>query len=1280
MPSSSHSRSGTALLVTLVICAGFAVLAIAASERMFGMKKLTGVDLARQRAEASADAVAAMVESRLMDAAADYSKLVKSVDTDVDLATHPWWKLKGCVYRGADGTLHGPGFDDDAEGLWINGCLVRWMIEPVRLYSKAWSTAPAGDAEYVVNPPRDPSESNQWEAAAQIGANGEAMPGTHNRDVADFYHFRVVAQSYALSNPANTTAQPWTNDGSQVAAAQSLRVLQVQSLQLFKYALFYAAPSPVGDLDLQTGSMIWVQKGAVHSNGAIYIRGGESSGFNQKNWHVMASGDGGVDQENAGQSIFLGEADRPITITGVAGIYRLNKTGNNLAANHNLFMQTGQGAPVRMNPLRPFDIPTAANRFTNDDLSSGGSRLDLNGDQDNSRRHQFNGIPFTRANDSRSPQEFVKAFANYARDGNNGGKFVRTLQNIPELGGRPFEPQALVSTVGGVPNLLYGSPTGNALQLISRNRTRRDSGGNLVTLVPLHYPNDPTGASGRVSRPATRPYLGLQPVARVPSGGRPVLAEEMRLWWDPTFSSNDILNPTQEIVLRDQIPAHAATLPTNAQDFGDDGDYRLGDSAADRERPAYFVGTTLTIPTWAPPTTTSTLSFPGVPLVIPPGYTNTGTVWQPGFYGTGYSPREVKGHYLEAALFGELPVAGSLSKQQQYYQSAQASPGIAPSISKTGIVIRERRWQQRPRERSMRVLQLNGTHTPGNENVTAWNNYWPGGWLPGSTADLLANDPSNPDSDAYLNPSDSTAADQAKAVRPIRRPTLSAAPTAQEKLDYVQYLCSQYVVLFCGRNITAPFFGQILSATDVRDFIVTEDEFVDPRESGYMWGMYGATGDATGTFAPGATYPQENATDDFYQYRFFAEPQPPTYPVVAGTTTTQNFRQNVLTVHMRAFQFWLRDTPMTDLGYAGDANTANSRFTGVLYCHRARRSDTMHPLLSPELDWPGFDRIAWNVESDPGRLSTGQTHFRAYWFTEVTRRDAVTGIPTPPGMAGYPQETNDVAAEPIIYPPINFPWNWREPSGPLETTRLATRLRGQLNDPLESDPTYYRVFWNHSSPTSTTDKLGTSGFTYITPQRFYLWGNFAYVVNNLTNETAGRADIDANISRITPCAVFADNYTMQSVNWRDENSQSLPTSAFGTPPGLAGSTCQFTAMVINNSPNARWNCGSFGAAGQEGTFRMIENWGYDQTHFWWSGSQVVMNMGRYHHSGHNHLPRDRSVARAQAPAHMGVGAFHTSTNHYIFNTNLFTRDGRPPLAPSGVNATRVVNQITHFGQ
>lgn len=542
-------------------------------------------------------------------------------------------------------------------------------------------------------------------------------------------------------------------------------------------------------------------------------------------------------------------------------------------------------------------------------------------------------------------------------------------------------------------------------------------------------------------------------------------------------------------------------------------------------------------------------------------------------------------------------------------------------------------------------------NTIGDEKLTAWNRYWQGGWIP----DL-------PDAYKPLNPANAGAPDTATDVLPIPRPTLSATPTAEEKLAYVQYLCSQYTVLFCGRNITAPFFGQILSQTDFRDFIVSEDEFVDPRESGYMWGIYGQNGDIAGTHGG-------MPTDDFFQYDYFGDDlttRPASYP--GGGTASKDCRQNVLTIHMRAFQLWLRSTPMSDLGYPGSAAPASSRFTGVLYTHRTRRSDTLHPLLTPELDWPGFRHITANMEDLPERL-LDQSHFRAFWFTEVA-------------SATPPRGLDKAALLARGYPPVNFPWNWREPSGPLETTRCATRLRGQTSDPAENDPTWYRIFWNHTT-TASSDPLGTSGFTFITPQRFYLWGNYCYKITNITSETLGRQEIDTNIDSITPSAVFADNYTMQSVNWRDENSQSLPTSDFGHPPGMADSTCHFFSMVINNSPNSRWNCGSFGSAGQEGTFRMIENWGYQQTHYWWSGSQVVMNMGRYHHSGHQHLARPRANARQDkdtgVPGHMGVGTFHTSTNHYIFNTNLFRREGRPPLAPSGVNATRVVNQISYFG-
>jgi hypothetical protein len=1249
-------RRGTALFVTLIVCAGFAALAIAAVDRMVGMRQITTVDLAKQRAGAAADAVASMIESKLMDAAADYAKLVTSVDNDPNLATNPWWRLNGCVYKDAAGVMHGPGYEaNDAQGkpskpLWVNGCLVRWMVEPVRVYSQAYSDQPSGSSEFVVNPARDPSGINQWETDSQTGPNGETMPGKLNNKVADFYHFRVVAQAYALKDATDTNAKPWDKAGDHIAAAQSLRVLQIQSLQLFKYALFYAANAPIGDLDLQTGGTIWVQKGAVHSNGAIYIRGGESRGFYNKNWHEMASGDGSIDEVNAGQSIFLGEKEWPITITGVAGIFRMGKTANQLAANNNLTYKDSKGATVLFDRLKPGEVPTERGRFVSDDVTSrsGSNPLDLNGDLEDSQRHKFNGVAFTRANDSRTPAEFVKAFGNYARDSNNGGTTVRTLQNIPQLGGRPFEPQSVISTVSGTPNPLYGT-VGTEISRIPR---KADG-----TLRPtIFYVTDPTSAAGSIPRP--RNFRTPAPTAPN-AGARQVMAEEMRLWWNPTMTATDVLDPTAEIPLLDQIPS------------------LWGANVQDHERAASYVGNTLVSPTYYAANggagtgvgTTGVLSFPGVPFTLPGGLGNdangplAGRVWQPGFFGTGFSPREMKGFYLEAALFGTLPVSGTLSKQQQYYQNLGATP---TDIAQTGIVIRERRWQQRPMLASMSAPTAMDPLATGNEIETAWNYYWPGTWLPGTSA----TDPALQTN--FLNPTAAGAPGNALNVLPIPRPTLSNPPTAREKLDYVQYLCSQYTVLFCGRNITAPFFGQILSQNDSRDFIITEDEFVDPRESGYMWGMYGANGNTSGKHGQGAVGP-----DAFYQYEFFPDPtveplkaQPGTWQGATGVTLSQDYRQNVLTVHMKGFQDWLRSTPMNQLGYPGDNSLARAHFSGVLYNHRTRRSDSMHPLLAPELDWPGMQqRITNNVETDPQRL-VNQTHFRAYWFSELNN-------PTPTGL---PNQT----AAPFIYPPINFPWNWREPSGPLETSRCATRLKGQLNDPAEiDDPTYFRVYWNHSTPTSTTDPLGTSAFTYISPQRFYMWGHFCYKVNAITSESLGREEIDQNISSITPCAVFADNYTIQSARWRDEFAQFLPVNGNGKgyPSNRrAESTCQFVSMVINNSPNSAWNCGSFGSAGQEGTFRMMEDWGYSATHVWWSGSQVVMNMGRYHHSGHNFIHYGIQSGRQGAPAHMGIGAFEASTNHYIFNTNLFSRAGRPPLSPGGVTATRVVNSVSSFGE
>jgi hypothetical protein len=1249
-------RRGTALFITLVIAVGLVALVVTASDRMYGMKKITSIDLAKQRSGAAAEAVAAMIESRLMDAAADYSKLLVPLNFDPGTGEKPWWGLRGCVYKDAAGVMHGPGFDS-SEGLWLNGCLVRWMVEPVRVYNEAWSGTPSGTADlaYVVNPPRDPSTVNEWETAAKKGPDGTAVAGKHDKSVSDFYHFRIVAQAYALADARDTTAQPWKNSGSHLAASQSLRVLQVQSLQLFKYALFYAADAPVGDLDLQTGGRIWVKKGAVHSNGAIYIRGGESNGFNRKNWHYMASGDWGQDAlTGAGQNIYLGESEHPITITGVAGVYRMGKTANHLAALHKLKYADSKGAEVLFDPAIPGAVPTDRSKFLSDSnptSRSGDNALDLNGDVKDSDRHKFNGINFHSLNDSRSPQDFVKDFKNYVRDANNGGLRVATLQNIPELGGRPFESQSVIHTVSGDPLQLYGDTTPIPTK-IATTPTHADG----TELSPLYYlaSANPTLAAGMV--PRTRKHRDPVTVTDAATGNRPVLAEEMRLWWNSDFKRRELLVPSQEFPLLDLLPSKW----TGDTDREYPAFYKYkanGDWDLNLATPTYY-NIDGSLRTADPVGVKALLSFPGASLTLPTVVGEPllqGQKWEPGFFGSGFSPREVKGHYLEAALFGDLPVGGTRRKQQQYYQNTSLT--TPTNITATGLVIRERRWQQRPMLKSMAPTPDTPT-VIGNEVVTAWNYYWPGEGVPNA--------------DLELNTTANGAPGGAWDVKPIRRPTFSdSTPEAKERLNYLQYLCSQYTVLFCGRNITAPFFGQILSQTDVRDFIVTEDEFIDPRESGYMWGMYGANGNSTGEYT--------TATDDFYQHHFFPVDQPSTIP--GGGTTSRHYRQNVLTIHMRALQMWLRTTPMNQLGYPTAANTdlARQHFTGVVYCHRTRRSDSMHALLAPELDWPGMRRIANNVEDVPDRL-VKQTHFRAYWFSDVApgltneRRDLLP-----------PQTSTNPASTPILYPPINFPWNWREPAGPLETTRCATRLKGQIDDAVENTgpdaPTYYRVFWNHSTPTSTnlsTDPLGTSAFTYITPQRLYQWGNFCYKVEEIGDDAKGTAEVEAALATITPCAVFADSFTMQSVKWNDAKAQELPTDPDHHWQEKAGSTCFFTSMVINNSPNAAWNCSSFGSAGQEGTFRMMEDWGGQ--HLWWSGSQVVMNMGRYHHSGHNYVSSKRASGRTYAPAHMGVGAFHTGNNHYLFNTNLFKREGRPPLSPSGVAATRVVNQVTHFGE
>jgi hypothetical protein len=310
----------------------------------------------------------------------------------------------------------------------------------------------------------------------------------------------------------------------------------------------------------------------VHSNGAIYIRGGEASGFQQRNWHQMASGDWNVDDTgqdgygNPFQSVLIGgrigDANNggPVAITGVEGLFRMSKTANCLARNSGLQVQIG-GTTGPMPGLRndpnipdPRQVPLTTGDFISDNFG-GGSRLDLNGDSIGSRRHHLNGVPFDRGNDSRSPAAMISAFSNRVRDKGNGGNFVRTLQNIPELGGRPFESQSVVYTVVGAKSQVYRDPLDPTY--LSRFPTRL-VGAATRSLRPLAYASDPTSSAGILDR--ARPYRTMTAVQEVatgapmPAGSRMVEAEDLTLWWDPLFQRRDIVHPSEDIALTDQIP------------------------------------------------------------------------------------------------------------------------------------------------------------------------------------------------------------------------------------------------------------------------------------------------------------------------------------------------------------------------------------------------------------------------------------------------------------------------------------------------------------------------------------------------------------------------------------------------------------------------------------------------------------------------------------------------------------------------------------------------------
>lgn len=413
--SNPHHHRGAAMLITMLVTTALVAVLFMASEHTRASSIMTNMSENRLRASMAAESVAALIEAKLVGRAAE----VENLTTNLHDAPASWWSLAGCSYT-VGGTTMMP-----TRGLWINGCVVRWRIEPVKIASLIAADTIADDATFSVNRAHDLAQVGQREADANSASTG----GTLLAGNPPFFHYRIVTEAYALSDPGNVEAVPWSEAGHHTVSVQVQRVVQLNLVSLFDYAVFYGAIGETGDLEFEPENNT-VLNASMHSNGALYL-GGAGTTFKSKNYKKAAS-DGG--------SITMGGKSEKVQLSGVMGIFRMRKSAN-------VFFASASGndeVAVRA----PLDVPRPGKpvkKAKHGSVMSG--LLDLNGGDGNpaSEKVSLNGQKFTYNRDSRSdwslPENRVDP---YIKDAKNGGVAITTLANVRDFAGYPLEAQRLV--------------------------------------------------------------------------------------------------------------------------------------------------------------------------------------------------------------------------------------------------------------------------------------------------------------------------------------------------------------------------------------------------------------------------------------------------------------------------------------------------------------------------------------------------------------------------------------------------------------------------------------------------------------------------------------------------------------------------------------------------------------------------------------------------------------------------------------------------------------------
>lgn len=324
-------RSGNTLVITLFTIVMVVGLLSLASDHLSADRTLAAVERDRQRAQFAAESFIALVERKLYNLAASSTARLK-LNLDDQQAT--WFNETG-LDRG--GNLPA------TTAIYLDGCALRWRVEPVKVMTRTHVAADDQDSKFFVNSERDPDL--QYERRQAAGPNLIA-------DEAQHFYFSVAVEAYTLKDAGDTTSVPWNESGKHLAMAQAQRVIQFEDVNAFRYLFNYIADSNTGDLEFHPGSSVTITGGGMRSN-----------------QRILLSTTGNV-------SYGIGNATIPVPLEAPDGVFRLRKED---------LLAAGNPDPSTVDPAggAPNDISSGAISVDGIDLTTANdSRADLSGHHD----------------------------------------------------------------------------------------------------------------------------------------------------------------------------------------------------------------------------------------------------------------------------------------------------------------------------------------------------------------------------------------------------------------------------------------------------------------------------------------------------------------------------------------------------------------------------------------------------------------------------------------------------------------------------------------------------------------------------------------------------------------------------------------------------------------------------------------------------------------------------------------------------------------------------------